>query len=563
MISLSSASKAQAASFASALLMAGIAVWAGTQGTFTTAAVAAAGAGLSTMSVLWLIRTNRSLNKAIVALADAADGKLRSRVLGIRGAGTIGRMLCNINRLLDQMEAFSKETHAAMEAASEGRFYRKIQQRGLRGDFARFAGSVNNTLATMDEKSQRLMSFEARMLKDAVTITMTVNEGAIANARIVGGIRRAVNEAQGMAAATEEMVSGIQEISHNSDDAARLSIKAHDLTDSARHVVENAMSEFAAIEAAVADAANRVEALGASSQAIGEVVTLINDIASQTNLLALNATIEAARAGDAGKGFAVVANEVKNLSNQTAKATEDIGKRVAELRQEMNGIIVTMKRGTEAIANGRDAMQSMGGRMGEVSQTVAEATSRMTDVSRVLAEQAAAANQISGGVQTVAAQAKDNAVAIEQSSNALEGVETEMTSLLSTLADREIPNKIIMLAKSDHVIWKKRLADMMTGKSKLSADELASEKSCRLGKWCLGPGSMPYRDHPAFHDLEEPHRTVHQNGIEAVRAFNGGQIEEAMRRVEIVEQASTRVLSCLDRLMTEKAPASKGGNARF
>jgi len=563
MISLSSASKAQAACLVSALLVVGIVVWAVTKGELAVATIAGAVAGLAAMSVKWLMQTNNSLNKAIVALADAADGKLRSRVLGIRGSGSIGRMLRNVNRVLDQMEAFSKETHAAMEAASEGRFYRKIQTRGLRGDFARFAGSVNATLSTMDEKTRLLASFEGRMLKDAVTITMTVNEGAIANAKIAGGIRDAVHEAESMAAATEEMVAGIHEISHNSEDASQLSIKAQGLTDSARQVVESAMTEFAAIEGAVADAAKRVEALGKASEAIGEVVTLINDIAGQTNLLALNATIEAARAGDAGKGFAVVANEVKNLSNQTARATGDIGGRVANLRQEMVGIIATMNRGTAAIANGREAMQSMGGRMGEVSHIVAEATNRMTEISNVLAQQASAANEISGGVQKMAAQAKDNATAIDQSSNALTGVETEMGSLLSTLADRDIPNKTIMLAKSDHVSWKKRLTDMVHGKGSLSADELASEKNCRLGKWYYGPGSLTYRAHPAFRDLDEPHRLVHQNGIEAARAWNVGNAEAALRLIAVVEQESVRVLSCLDRLMTETAPISAAGNGRF
>ena len=476
---------------------------------------------------------------------------MRFRVLGISGHGNISMMLTNINRLLDQMEAFTKETHAAMGAASEGRFHRKIQQRGLRGEYSRFAGSVNQTLAVMDDNSRRLSLFESRMLKDAVTITMTVNEGAMANARIVGGIGNAVSEAQGMAAATEEMVSGIQAISANSNDAAELSNNAQHISDEAREVVETAMTEFASIEEAVADAATRVTALEESSKMIGEITSSIESIASQTNLLALNATIEAARAGDAGKGFAVVANEVKNLANQTAKATVDITERVASLRQEMAGIVATMNRGTQAITKGRLSMESMGGRMAEVSHMVADASTRMNEISHVLSQQSSAANEISAGVQKVAKQAAENAELINDSSGALTNIEGEIESLLGLLADRKIPNKTIMLAKSDHVIWKRRLVEMFTGKIRLSPEELSSESACRLGNWYHGDVSLPFRNHPAYRDLEEPHREVHQNGIEAVRSFNAGQHEDAMRRLNLVEKASVRVLSCLDQLMTE------------
>jgi methyl-accepting chemotaxis protein len=135
----------------------------------------------------------------------------------------------------------------------------------------------------------------------------------------------------------------------------------------------------------VAEASNtnsKVEGLAEAAQRIGEVVNLINDIASQTNLLALNATIEAARAGEAGKGFAVVASEVKSLATQTAKATEDIASQIAQI-QEATG---------EAVS----AIGTISGVIGEISEI-------STAIASAVEEQGASTREIAANVQQAAA----------------------------------------------------------------------------------------------------------------------------------------------------------------
>jgi len=520
------------------------------------AALAGGALVLSAAGVWWLMRASSSIQKAMIVLEQAANGGLHARVHRIRGHGSIGQMLVNINRVLDQTEGFAKETEAAMTAAASNRFYRKILVRGFRGDFVRYADRVNKTLEHMEANVGQLASFEARMLRDAVSITMTVSEGAVANTRIVGGIKSAEAESQGMAAATEEMVSGFHSISTSGDEVAKLSESAKAITEDARGIVDQAMQEFGQIEASVAAAAERVTGLAASSEAIGEILSSIERIAAQTNLLALNATIESARAGEAGRGFAVVAQEVKQLSQQTAAAATDIGQRVATLRDEMAGIVGTMASGTESIARGRRAMETMGGRMEQVSRQVSDTSARIAEISHVLAEQSNAANQVSSGIQSIASRSGSNARAVAESSKALHGVEEEMGSLLKQLAERDIPDKVLMLAKSDHILWKKRLLDMVSGEAKLSADELSNEKTCRLGKWWHGSTSAHLHHLPAFKALEAPHRDVHQNGIEAVRLFNEGRYDEALERIDRVEEASRRVLECLDSLLEHRKAAA-------
>ena len=126
----------------------------------------------------------------------------------------------------------------------------------------------------------------------------------------------------------------------------------------------------------------KVQGLSVAAQKIGEVVELINDIASQTNLLALNATIEAARAGEAGKGFAVVATEVKSLADQTAKATDEIGGQITEIQSATN----------EAV----DAI-------GSISEVISEISEISSSISAAVEEQGASTREISSNVQQAAA----------------------------------------------------------------------------------------------------------------------------------------------------------------
>jgi methyl-accepting chemotaxis protein len=134
---------------------------------------------------------------------------------------------------------------------------------------------------------------------------------------------------QTVAAGSEEMGLSIREISRNTSEAAQIAAVA---------------------VAEAARATETVRQLGESSVEIGNVIKLITSIAEQTNLLALNATIEAARAGDAGKGFAVVASEVKDLAQETARATEDIGAGVNAIQHDTGGAVEVIGRISEVAA---------------------------------------------------------------------------------------------------------------------------------------------------------------------------------------------------------------------
>ena len=176
-----------------------------------------------------------------------------------------------------------------------------------------------------------------------------------------------------------------------------------------------------------------VQTLAQAVGKIGEVVDLINDIASQTNLLALNATIEAARAGDAGKGFAVVANEVKSLATQTAKATVEIGDQVKAVQDETSNAVGAIKEISNTIDNLRQissaiaaAVEEQGSATQEIARNVQQAATGTQDVSANITGVTEAATTTGAAAQQVLASAGDLAKNSEQ-------LHYEVTNFLATV----------------------------------------------------------------------------------------------------------------------------------
>ncbi|WP_041793674.1 globin-coupled sensor protein [Pararhodospirillum photometricum] len=216
-----------------------------------------------------------------------------------------------------------------------------------------FEAQVSGVVRRLSDSVQDLQH-TAQTLKDAAQ----ENVGRSIDA--LGAVDEAGNSAQTVAAATEELAASIQEI-------GRQVAQSTDMTQDAVGEAERANTMVLGL----VDTANR----------IGAVLKLINSIASQTNLLALNATIEAARAGEAGKGFAVVAGEVKNLANQTAKATDEISSQIAAVQTAT-----------------RDAVAAIQG----IGATIQRVSSIATTIAGAVEEQRAATQEIARTVQSVA-----------------------------------------------------------------------------------------------------------------------------------------------------------------
>ncbi|HIJ39299.1 MAG TPA: chemotaxis protein [Rhodospirillaceae bacterium] len=410
-------------------------------------------------------------------------------------------------------------------------------------------GPLAEKIHSLAKVMHQRCSEEAQRL---VAISVHCNEAVTVTAKTVREVNQVETRAQTIASAAEEMVASVEEIARNAAGASEQAEQAHHQADDCMRATELAVSSMADIAQAVAEAAGRAEVLAQASTQIGDIVNQIEAIASQTNLLALNATIEAARAGEAGKGFAVVANEVKHLANQTAKATVDIRTRIDNLRAEMSAIVQSMQQGGEAVEKGQAVILQVGEGMRAVNNGIDEVNGRIADISGILSQQSAVVGDVAASVSVIAEMTRRNVDSITASIDLINQVDPVVAVAIGEFLKCEIKDLTVHLAKSDHMIWRKKLAEMLIGKTKLNPAELSNHHTCRLGKWYDSLQDGELKQHPAFARLEAPHREVHAFGIEAAQMYQKGDLDGAVTAVERAAQASLSVLQGLDDLASRR-----------
>jgi methyl-accepting chemotaxis protein len=302
--------------------------------------LAAGGVAAFAWSVWALVRTYSTIELAVKVLEGGAVGNLEQRLVHIgRGRDTLSRLCRATNNVLDAADSFARESNASLKEVTAGRFHRRILADGMHRAYKHSATTINQMTENLGIRIRENSALAAKFREsvnarvtegaaitqatrsDAETMQMATHDALTQSAEVFEVAQATLREVEAVAQSTEELSLALDDVRSQVNRAALIA-------EDAEREVEAAQGVFTAL----ADTARHIE----------KVTAIINKISAQTNLLALNATIEAGRAGEAGKGFSVVANEVKNLANQTAKATGDIRGQVASIQESALRAVDTM-----------------------------------------------------------------------------------------------------------------------------------------------------------------------------------------------------------------------------
>ncbi len=421
--------------------------------------------GLSfVLSVIIGIVLSRSITKPVAKLREAvqtvAAGNIDTTVEVTSNdeigdvAQAFNQMIRSIKSGITELQAEKASVQAKVEeAVSES----EREKRYLARSVERMLVGVNNVaqgdltvrlIAAQDDDIARLYEGLNNALENIAEMVHAVSQAVEATAAAGGDISLKTSQmasnmerqtaqtddvAQAISAINLAITQNTQQTSLASSEAAQASADAVE----GGKIISRTIDGMGSIADVVIKSAQTIEQLGKSSEEIGEIIQVIEEIADQTNLLALNAAIEAARAGEQGRGFAVVADEVRKLAERTQKATRQIGSMIQQIQTNTINAINAMQEGTQEVAKGKAMTEQAAGALERIIERTSKVSGIITLVAEASQKQAVASKNITQSIESISTVTQSSSDAIHQIEHTASNLQ-RLTNNLQLLVSRFI-----------------------------------------------------------------------------------------------------------------------------
>jgi methyl-accepting chemotaxis protein len=289
-------------------------------------------------------------------------------------------------------------------------------------------GDEMRTFGDMVGKWKRLIS---EVKSSAARVASASHQLSASADQLARGGAAQVERTIQVSTASEEMSQASLDIAKNANSISESAKDMVQIAENGNSIVNRSVMEVKEIAKTVRKSSELVKDLGSRSEKIGEIVSVINEIADQTNLLALNAAIEAARAGEAGRGFAVVADEVKKLAERTSKSTQEIGDMIGGIKTGVEKAVESMDEASGSVKTGVELSGEAGGALVEIVNSATSLQSMVQQIAAAIEEMNSTTDEIAKDIEQVASVTKDASISAEQVTQAA----LELSTLSVTLED--------------------------------------------------------------------------------------------------------------------------------